>query len=153
MPLQIHSEVIEVFMSHTERLQNKTVLFVDGSFDFSDVEKSVDKNFINALDTVVQAKCVLASMIIPSVSVSGATCSITGPCPVSIHRNGKIEGFVILDGDVSPNIIEDTRMSSRILMASNSIGQIGSPEMMVLSGVETSKEITFYTFNFSLMGM
>jgi hypothetical protein len=155
MALQLFPEVVECIVGNFHKLNGKTILLLDDSFNFSDVSGSVVKSFPESLD-VTKAKCVLGHFTIPSVEISGCSVEAVGPVEIRMQRTGKISGFIVFDGSTSKSLVSDgSSIVEKIFFCSDSIAKIGNPGVVILQDVEAvaGKNNVFYSFNLTLMGI
>lgn len=155
MALQLFPEVVECLVGNFHKLNGKTILLLDDSFDFSDVSGSVVKSFPESLDTT-KAKCVLGSFTIPTVVISGCSIEAVGPVEFTMNKTGKISGFIVFDGSTSKSLVSDgSTIAEKIFFCSDSVSKIGVPGVITLQDVEcvSGKKNVFYSFNLTLLGM
>ena len=156
MSLVISEDAIKTMAGHFKILSGKTVLLVSSEFDFNKVNDSITWAFPENLKTVKDAKCVLASFILPDSTISNTSIQFNGPIQVAGKRNGIVCGFIIFDGDFDQRIISsDAVISEKLLVASNSVGCVGESAIMILDSLELIKngENVFYSANFTMAGV
>lgn len=156
MSLVISEEAIKTLAGHFKILSGKTVLLVDSTFDFKNVNDSIIGAFPENLKTVKDARCVLASFTLPDVSISGTSIQFNGPVVVNTRNIGEVCGFIIFDGDFDQRIIStDAVISEKLLLASNSVGCVGDSAIMIFESLKLIKngETTFYSANLTMAGV
>lgn len=156
MSLVISEEAIKTLTGHFKILSGKTVLLVDSTFDFTNVNVSISRAFPENLKTVKDAKCVLASFTLPDASISNTSIQFNGPVIFNCGSSGHIRGFIVFDGDFDQRIVTtEATISEKLLLASNSVGCIGDSAIMIFETLHLSKNCqnTFYSANLTMAGV
>lgn len=156
MSLVISEDAIKTLAGHFKILSGKTVLLVDSTFDFDNVNDSIIGAFPENLKTVKDAKCVLASFTLPDESITNSSIEFNGPMQIATKKIGQVCGFIIFDGDFDRRIIStDAVISEKLLVASNSVGCVGDSAIMIFESLNLVKnsETTFYSANFTMAGI